>query len=473
MIDRADIQGNILRGYRKPYVRHLVLRVADADDARTWLRDATGGAATGTAQVTSDDPWPAGPKPPWCLNVGFTFVGLAALGLSDKELRMFPEEFRSGMASRAVRLGDIGDSAPEHWIDGLRDPEAAHLLVTILADDPTDVDDVTRQVAGAAGGRAFAVLSTHDGETFPDGFVHFGYKDNIAQPDVEHVDDKKAPPDQQPIAPLGTLLLGHETAFENLRWQVPEPHVLGHNGTFNAFRILQQDVFAFEDFLTNSADLLLKHPQTTALLPLGSESLIGAGMTRQAALREVVAAKVMGRWRNGVPLEMSPTAQIRTPPLSQEQLNDFDYDTDDDGLRCPMGSHIRRCNPRNGRIVQRTTNHARRIVRRGIPYGPHDVPAEDDGIERGLLGVFLCASLAVQFESIQYDWMNLGLQDPRITGTNDAVVGANDKDHSCFKLPVGTTTIELRGFPRFVKTRGGAYCFLPTLSGIRYLGSLV
>jgi hypothetical protein len=138
-----------------------------------------------------------------------------------------------------------------------------------------------------------------------------------------------------------------------------------------------------------------------------------------------------------------------------------------------MGSHIRRCNPRNARIVQRTTNHARRIVRRGIPYGPPYVPGEHDDVERGLLGVFLCASLAVQFESIQYDWMNLGLQDPRITGTNDAVVGANDEKYSCFRLPVGSTTIELRGFPRFVRTRGGAYCFLPTLSGIRYLGSMV
>jgi hypothetical protein len=133
--------------------------------------------------------------------------------------------------------------------------------------------------------------------------------------------------------------------------------------------------------------------------------------------------------------------------LPRDEFNDFDFDEDDAGLKCPMGSHIRRCNPRNGRIVQRTTNHARRIVRRGIPYGPPFEPGVDDGIERGLLGVFLCASLAVQFESIQYDWMNLALQDPRITGTNDALVGANDKGFSCFRLPSAPARSSSRASP--------------------------
>ncbi len=273
------------------------------------------------------------------------------------------------------------------------------------------------------------------------------------------------------MTPLGSLLLGHPTPFENLRWQVPQPHVLGHNGTFNAFRILEQRVQEFEDFLTTSAEDLLERPEAADLLPPGEESRWGSGTTRLEAMRELVAAKVMGRWRNGVPLEISPTSAFPDLPVGDDQLNDFDYDQDDDGLRCPMGSHIRRCNPRNGRIVQRSTNHARRIVRRGIPYGPLFVPGQEDGIERGLLGVFICASLAVQFESIQYDWMNLGLQDPRITGTNDPVTGANDPAFSCFRLPTSTGTIELRGFSRFVRTRGGAYCFLPTLSGLRHLGS--
>ena len=468
MIDEADIQGNILHGYRKAYVRHVVLRVADAAKARTWLRDATSGDAARGPQITNAEPWTE--EPPWCLNVGITFTGLAALGLADAELATFPEEFRGGMASRAVRLGDVGDSAPEHWMRRLRDPDAVHLVVTIHADDPADRDLVAGQVTGASDGRAFTVRTTHDGQNFAGGLVHFGYKDNIAQPNVVQV----APGlrDQQPVTPLGSLLLGHPTAFENLRWQVPQPHVLGHNGTFNAFRILEQQVQEFEDFLTGAAEELMGRPEATELLPPGEESRWGAGTTRLEAMREVVAAKIMGRWRNGVPLELSPTTAFPDTPLGDDELNDFDYDQDDAGLRCPMGSHIRRCNPRNARIVQRSTNHARRIVRRGIPYGPPFVRGQQDGVERGLLGVFICASLAVQFESIQYDWMNLGLQDPRITGTNDPVTGANDPAFSCFRLPTSSGTIELRGFSRFVRTRGGAYCFLPTLSGLRHLGSL-
>ena len=105
VIDPADIQGNILRGYHKPHVRHLVLRVAELVHARTWLRDAVSSDPTRARQVTNAELWDE--KPPWCLNVGVTFAGLVALGLSEQHLKTFPEEFRGGMASRAIRIGDM------------------------------------------------------------------------------------------------------------------------------------------------------------------------------------------------------------------------------------------------------------------------------------------------------------------------------------------------------------------------------
>jgi deferrochelatase/peroxidase EfeB len=144
--------------------------------------------------------------------------------------------------------------------------------------------------------------------------------------------------------------------------------------------------------------------------------------------------------------------------------------------RCPYGAHIRRCNPRGGQIVQRVANNSRRLVRRGVPYGPPYDPAKRDPDkpepERGLLGNFIGASLGAQFEAMSCDWLNLGLQDPRITGSNDPIVGANDAGTSWFDLPLksGSTT-RLRGLPQFVWTRGGAYTFLPSLSAIRFLGS--
>jgi len=153
----------------------------------------------------------------------------------------------------------------------------------------------------------------------------------------------------------------------------------------------------------------------------------------------------------------------------------FDYDHNS---RCPYGAHIRRCNPRGGQIVQRVANNSRRLVRRGVPYGPRlngTQPGDGSGAEpeRGLLGNFIGASLGAQFEAMSCDWLNLGLQDPRITGSNDPITGTNDPETSWFDLPLKSGgTIRLRGLPEFVSTRGGAYTFLPSLSAIRYLGSL-
>ena len=470
MVDMADVQGNILRGYRKTFVRHLVLTINNRDAARAWLSDATSGDDVRSPQITTAEPWDE--EPPSCVNIGFTHAGLAALGVPDASLRSFPHEFAQGMAARAVKLGDTGPSRPSRWNSEWQDPEAVHLVVSVHADDAGHRSLTADRVLAAGDRTAFVLRASLDGEGFPGGLVHFGYQDNIAQPRFEGIRDPADRPDRQPLTELGTALLGHPNPVENVRWEVPQPEVLGRNGCFNAFRVLEQRVEVFEDFLTGAADQLLANPLVDQILPPGIEATWSPPMSRRNALREVVAAKIMGRWRNGVPLELSPTSPTPDPAIGPEQLNDFSYATDPDGQRCPIGSHIRRSNPRDARIVQRNTNHARRIMRRGIPYGSPFDPTRPDGQERGLLGVFLCASLIAQFEAIQYDWINLGLQDPRITGQNDPVVGNNDERFSSFTLPVGSSSIELRGFPRFVHTKGGAYLFLPSISALRHLGQL-
>ena len=106
-------------------------------------------------------------------------------------------------------------------------------------------------------------------------------------------------------------------------------------------------------------------------------------------------------------------------------------------------------------------------------YDPAKRNRDEPEPERGLLGNFIGASLGAQFEAMSCDWLNLGLQDPRITGSNDPITGTNNPDTSWFDLPLKSgDTIRLRGLPEFVSTRGGAYTFLPSLSAIRYLGSL-
>ncbi|MDQ1568040.1 MAG: hypothetical protein QOF96_2920 [Actinomycetota bacterium] len=442
-VDLADVQGNILCGYRLNHVRHLVLRVDDAAAARAAIGAMAGGDAASFPQVTSAEPW--GEKPGYCLNTGITFTGLRALGVPGPSLAGFPPEFREGMARRAGKLGDFGPSAPDRWTGGLGDTDRVHLVVTIHTWERQKLEALSRTVEN---GRAFETLSRQDGAALPDGKVHFGYRDGIAQPRFLGIHDPEEINDEQPLVPLGTVLLGHPTPFPGLRWRVPEPEALGRNGAFNAFRVLEQDVAAFETFLE---DVAKEHP---ALTP------------------ELVAAKLCGRWRNGVPVMRAPLGPPPDPEPGDRTLNDFDYDDLAGGI-CPMGAHIRRCNPRSARVVQRGANHTRRIVRRGIPYGPAFDPEHPDDLPRGLLGNFICASLAAQFEAIQYDWMNLGLHDPRVSGTNDVLTGANDPATSRFEIPVeGADPIVLSGFPRFVTTRGGAYTFLPSLTALRWIAAL-
>ena len=132
----------------------------------------------------------------------------------------------------------------------------------------------------------------------------------------------------------------------------------------------------------------------------------------------------------------------------------------------------RRANPRNAKIVQRVSNHTRRLVRRNTPYGPEFDPENPTDAERGLVGFFICADLASQFEAVQYDWINLGLQDPNITGLNDPLLGNNDKRFSRFDIDVEAGTVSLRGFPRFINARGGAYVFFPSVSAMNWIGGL-
>ncbi len=464
----ADVQGNIVRGYRKPRVRYLMLEVTDRIAARRWLADSISGGDH-VPQITPETTWTT--KPDTCFNIGLTYEGLRALGTPAASLETFPTEFIDGMTSRALKLGDAGPSAPETWPAPFDDPKRLHLVATIYADEIAQLDRVQQQaVTGASG---LKLLGVRDGWNFHGDYVHFGYRDNISQPRFAEVHDP-GDYDDQPMAPLGTVLLGYPTNFEEVLWRVPQPDPLGLNGSFNAFRVLAQDVVGFEAYLDEAATDLLGHPKIDELLPVGAVASIGAGLSRHAALREVVAANLCGRWRNGVPLALSPDTPNPTPPVS---MTDFDYDS---ASRCPYGAHIRRSNPRGGQIVQRVANHSRRLIRRGMPYGPpyiHD-PAKTDGKsggeeERGLLGNFIGANLGAQFEAMSCDWLNLGLQDPRITGSNDPVVGANDPGTSWFDVPLKSgATVRLRGLPRFVQTRGGAYTFLPSISAIRYLGAL-
>ena len=366
------------------------------------------------------------------------------------------------MTKRASKLGDFGASAPDNWPAPFDQPARVDIVATIHANEAQHLDRVQDQVA-----RSFNVIGTRDGRGLDEGKVFFGYKDSISQPRFKHVDDPEQTKVDEPIDPLGTILLGYPTRLEGLRFRVPKPEELGLNGTFNAFRILAQDAAGFEDYLDRAADELLRHLDVDQLLAPGNAQSTSDDLDRYGTLREIVAAQMCGRWRNGVPYASSPNSQFPEPPVS---LTNYDYES---ASRCPAGAHIRRVNPRGGQIVQRIANYTRRLVRRGMSYGPDFDPKNRDDRERGLLGNFIGASLGAQFEAVMCDWLNLGLQDPDITGSNDPLIGANSPETSWFDLTLRNGgTIRIRGIPRFVTARGGAYLFLPSLPAIRYLSRL-
>ena len=459
----AEVQGNVLHGYRLPNVRHSVVRVADPARARAALARLLGGGP-GPAVTPGDVRDPAGPT----VNVGVTWLGLQALGVPDTRLATFPIEFREGMTARAARLGDLGASAPDRWVEPFNRPRDVHLVLTVHAASAAAAQQGSDEVLAAAG-RGFAALGAFDGEALVDAGggrfdlasnveggpsvgrrgEHFGFRDGFAQPRFEG-DGRGDEPGRERREPLGIVLLGHPTR-SRVAVRVPEPGELGHQGSFNAFRVLAQDVGGFRRFVAATA------------AALGIDG-------------ELLKAKMCGRWPNGVPLSMAETArdaEAVADGAEPRALDAFDFSDDQDGRVCPVGSHIRRANPRAAHLVQRPANRERRLVRRGMPFGPWLAEGEEPRRprERGLLGSFLCASLSSQFEAMQADWLHLGLQDPSITSTNDPLVGANDGSTGAFQFFAEGEWRTVRGLPSFVQTMGGAYLFVPSMKGLEWIAS--
>jgi deferrochelatase/peroxidase EfeB len=461
-IDYSDVQGTILRGYRVDLARHFILELTDEVGARRLgsMIDGT----SGMPQVTTAERWSA--KPELFLNVGFTRAGLARLGLTDDQLATFDPAFQLGATAPATaeRVGDVGASAPGNWIGGLADGDAVHVVLSLwITRDRSVLERATATLRAAFSGRV-KELSAHDARGLSGDRIHFGYRDSIAQPTILGAPPRKhAIPDDQPVVPTGEFLLGYPNA-SGATIQV-EPRELSMNGSYSAFRILEQDVAGFEAFL--------------------GEYAAKAGIDR-----ELLAAKVCGRWRNGNPLELTPDEP--EPLLPWSRLNEFQYvDADpgrDDtlGLKCPIGSHIRRNNPRDAAVVGTDSIH-HRIVRRAMPYGPDYDPDHPDSRPRGLIGHFINASIAFQFEFLSGQWDNASIfvkaapgNNPQCLGNavfnisgDDIFLGINDPSKSSFTLAAcgkgGKANTTISGFDRLITTKGGAYCCLPSISGLKYL----
>jgi Dyp-type peroxidase family len=444
-VDVSDIQGNVLRGYSHQKAAYIFLRIDDVEKAKALLADML-------PRVMSGSPWAQGEAPATAIQVGFTYAGLERVGVPAEILATFPDDFRGGMAARADALGDRGPSAPEEWEEGLGTGDA-HVLVTVWAVDNAHLDAVREELrdVGATAG-ATTVINETRAEALDQGRDHFGFFDGIAQPAVEGTGVAGRPGDGQPDGAggwrdvaTGEFLLGYVDEDGGLPDAPAAP--FDRNGTFMVYRKLHTHTAAFRRVLEEQG----------ARYPGGPDKL---------------AAKIVGRWPDGTPISVSPDAPDADVSSDPARINDFSYEDDPSGLRCPAGSHIRRVHPRDseGFFGGRLTNR-HRIIRRGRTYGPV-LPegAEDDGAERGLVFVCFNTSIWRQFETVQSLWVDDG--DPFGQGNDkDPLIGCPADDSGKMTIP-GDLPFFLSPLPRFVTMRGGEYLFQPSINALRWLSHL-
>ncbi len=487
LADMEDIQGLILRGYNFRYLRYIIFIIADVQGARDFCADLLPGNGKPMC-ITNAEPWPSGVKPEYCLNIGITYHGMLQLiGQTDCDTvargsgALFPI-FQAGATDtyNVQQIGDTDASAPENWWERSggwllktapsADGSELHLQLTLFTHNPASREahyQTLLSMIPAANGKPSVVPAFFmDSDPIAVGedldYIHFGYKDSLSQPRIGNtLWNKKevrlltgvSTIDDRPIVPLYRFAIATNAPSYNA-------HKLLENGTFAAFRLLYQDVSAFNRFINSDKN-------TPA---------------------ELVAAKMCGRWFDGTPLILSPDGEDKT-------LKGFDYTNfnylaptpnqkpprlpDALGEMCPYAAHIRRSNPRDdsGVTGNNPPNEIHRVLRRASPYGPPYKAGEPKDIQRGLVGLFIGANLTDQFQFIMSQWITNGGfrypdKSPNSSGV-DPLFGPqpsdgapDDKD---FAYNTGKGYKVIPGLERFIRTDGCLYLFLPGITGLKYL----
>jgi Dyp-type peroxidase family len=436
-LEMDDIQSPVLRIRPAPYVGcHVLLHFAAAAQGREFLRRLLPHVVS-AAQFAAADTWVA---------VALTYSGLQALGVPQASLDSFPSAFREGMAARASSFEGSEDSLPKHWEPPYGTGQI-HAALTLLSLSESKWAErlalARRQLQDLP---AVQVLARDNFEQVPGGRTPFGYKDGISFPQIRGNVQSPIVSPEEPIA-AGEFVLGYP-GEGGRRIPMPTPDVLGRNGTFVGFRKLHSRVAAFRQFLRNNA--------APRLSP------------------ELLAAKVIGRWKSGAPLMLAP--DVDQPELGSDfqLMNNFLYAVGNDanGLRCPLGAHIRRMNPRDTPLPVMTEVRLHRIIRHGTAYGPPlpDGVFEDDGQARGIFFIFLSATAPDTYEFLKKEWINngnfLGIGTER-----DPIAGGHDGSGQ-FTIPMRPLRRKIPMLESFTRTLGGEYAFMPSLTALRWLAEL-
>ncbi|MDM0071768.1 Dyp-type peroxidase [Variovorax sp. J31P207] len=436
-LEVSDIQATVLRPRPSPYKgEYVILRIDDAAQGREMLRRII-------PHVAPADDWWVPTLAGW-LGIAFTYQGLRALGVPQASLDSFPQEFREGMAARAAVLNDVGGNAPANWEYPFGTADT-HVALAIYSKDDQSLErvlELARQSHLDLPG--VSVVYRLKFSELPGGRNPFGFKDGLHNPHVEG-SGARAHPGYGPSLKAGEFVLGYpdevgETATS------PQPEELRRNGTFVAFRKFHTRVTDFRKYLSEHA--------------------------ASAEEQELIAAKMVGRWRSGAPLVLAPERDDATLGADAQRNDVFSYADDMQGLKCPFSAHIRRVNPRDALKNELVAVNLHHFLRRGTNYGPPlpEGVLEDDGAERGGVFLLIGAHLKRQFEFVQSQWMT----DGNFIGhgaEQDPVVG-NSEGAGMFTIPERPVRRRLQGLPQFVAVRGGEYCFMPGLRALRWLANL-
>ena len=460
---------------RLPYARCLLVVLADVpEDNRAWLRRIERQVSYGNRYVKGGDHVQAIDSK-FALVVGFTRAGLEKLG-REGTLATFPAAFVHGSAApwRARPLGDVGANAPETWHWGGPGSEVDAIVLLY----GSDLDELARLTENQR-----AALDEHGlerrwiVELKPAGQRHdeverelvgrgkdeverepFGFVDGISDPVLRGVGDWTRPELSNHLVEPGEFVLGYPDSSGLLpcsptvpatedranllpaasppdpnrqrpNFTKPKPvgaHDLGFNGTYLVVRQLEQDVTAFERYLSQ----------------FGEDA-------------EVVAAKMVGRWKDGASLVRYPLH----PSKNAKPDNDFLFGVEDaDGMRCPLGAHIRRANPREqfdpGSKTQLNITNRHQILRVGRSYTARDNRRD----KPGLLFMCLNSDIERQFEFLQQTWL-LGSSFSGLQDEVDPLLGHGDA-HTV-TVPTDAGPRRLPAMTDFVRVLGSGYFFLP------------
>jgi Dyp-type peroxidase family len=446
-----DIQGLVASAYAHlDAAAYVLLRIDDARATRAWLGKNAARMTTAAERPGIEELANFRKRGTANVNVAFSFSGLQALlhplGLAecDSFQRPFVEGI-SGSEHRRRILGDTGASCPQGWDWGGGNERRVDVLLTVFATEASAVDSTANAILAESGMTVVKKLDALS-RMLANDREHFGFVDGISQPILKGTPAAERARDSRHLTELGEFVLGY---LDEEKQPTSGPALdgfpaFGRNGSYLVFRQLRQDVKAFWDFVDAQ-----------------TRTAVGA---LDSAAAENLAEKMVGRCRDGTPL---------VPDVSVDN-NEFDFKNDRYGFGCPLGSHVRRANPRRSIALARTPEdkpNRHRVLRRTRLYGrkPADLRS-DDGEERGLLFLVLNANIERQFEFVNQNWINnsgfAGVQDER-----DPLVGRRDDGPNLFSVQGGPARVRKGPLEEFVTVKGGEYFFLPGIAALKYLAS--